>query len=62
MLRRNEENGVSSPNPLAKLRPCCRRILITILIVNRQVSYFDDAELQRSGRKFGKRTGHFSVD
>jgi hypothetical protein len=49
MLRRNEEDGASSLYPLTKLRPCGRRILITILDVNRQVSDFDDAELQTGG-------------
>ena len=49
-------------DPLAKLRPSRRRIPIVILIVDRQVSDFDDAELQRRGGDFGKRVGHFSVD
>src|SRR5207248_2258811 len=58
--------GTTSPCPFAKLRPCRRRILISILAVNRQVSDFDvsdfdDAELQRGGRKFGKAATSFIV-
>jgi hypothetical protein len=47
---------------LPKFRPCRRRILITILVVDRQLPDIDDAELQYRRRKFGKRLGHFSVD
>jgi hypothetical protein len=62
VLRRDEEDGVGRSYPLAKLRPYCRRILVSILVVDRQVPDFDDVELQRSGRKLNKRVGHLSVD
>ena len=50
MLWCHEDNRVGYPDPLAELRPRRRRIFVAVLIVNRQVSDFDDAELQRSGR------------
>jgi len=62
MLWCHEEDRVGYPDPLAELRPYRRRIIVTVLIVNRQVSDFDDTERQRSGPKFNKRIGHFSVD
>lgn len=62
MLRGDDNNGIGRPYPLAKLRPCRWRILLAILIINRQMSDLDEAELQRNGRKFGKRMSHFPVE
>src|SRR5438132_13046198 len=62
MLGRDEENGVSSPDPLAKLRPCYRRILIIILIVDRQVSDLDEAEFQSLRCHLYERVSHLAID
>ena len=41
--------GRVSGYALTKLRPCGRWILITVLVVDGQVSDFDNAELQTGG-------------
>src|SRR5271166_1854630 len=62
MLGRDEKNRVGCPDAFAKRRPFRRRIFVTILIVDGQLPYLDDAELQPRGRHLGERVGHLAID
>src|SRR5664279_6659011 len=48
MLGRNEKNRVGHLDTFAKRRPFLQRFVIVILIVDRELSYLDDAEFQLS--------------
>ena len=49
MLGRDEKNRVGCPDAFAKRRPFRRRTFVTILVVDGQLPYFDDAEFSPPG-------------
>ena len=62
MLGRNEKNRVGHPDTFAKRRPFLQRFVIVILIVDRELSYLDDAEFQLSRCQLDERIGHLAID
>jgi hypothetical protein len=62
VLGGDEKDGIRRPNPLAERRPFCRRIVIGVLVVDRQLANLDDAQLQPGRRQFGERVGYLAID
>lgn len=62
MLGRDEKDRVGCPDAFAKRRPRRRRIFVTVLIVDGQLPYLDDAEFQPRGRQLAKRVGDLAID
>ena len=62
MLGRHEKNRVGCPDTFAKRRPFRRWFVIAVLIVDRQLSYLDDAEFQPRGRQLHERVSYLAID
>jgi hypothetical protein len=62
MLGRDKKNGIRCPDPLSERSPLRRWSLIAIWVVDRQLRYLNNAQLQRCGCESGNCVCNLAVE